>query len=315
MSYNVSALTDYVAENRTDLIARAVILGSTAGLVQKIPNIKGPTTVNKIGTNVYFQDGSGCGNTPSGDVSFSQRTLTPGKIRLVQEYCPKVLEDKYLSLQLTSGSTYTTLPFEEVMMDLISKEIQAELERMFWRSNSSSGTGNYQFFDGFIENFESGSNYIDANVAGAFPTPLTAFTTSSMIEAIQRLAYYTPEGIQESSNTKIIMGVDKFNLLNANLLNGASTFGQLQHMDMASSTKRMFWPGTNMEIIGVSGLSGQNRIYSVNLENMFIGVDVEDEESALKVWYSDDDDKIRLRSTFTVGTQVAYQEEIAAIIL
>ena len=46
-----------------------------------------------------------------------------------------------------------------------------------------------------------------------------------------------------------------------------------------------------------------------------IGVDVEDEESALKVWYSDDDDKIRLRSTFTIGTQVAYQEEIAAIVL
>jgi len=77
----------------------------------------------------------------------------------------------------------------------------------------------------------------------------------------------------------------------------------------------MFWPGTNMEIIGVAGLSGQNRIYAANLDNMFIGVDVEDEESALKVWYSDDDDKIRLRSTFTIGTQVAYQEEIAAIVI
>jgi hypothetical protein len=136
-----------------------------------------------------------------------------------------------------------------------------------------------------------------------------------MIEAIQRLAYYTPEGIQESANTKIFMGIDKFNLLNANLLNGGTTFGQLANMNMASSTKRMFWPGTNMEIIGVAGLSGQNRIYAANLDNMFIGVDVEDEESALKVWYSDDDDKIRLRSTFTLGTQVAYQEEIAGIVI
>lgn len=315
MAFNVSALTDYVNENRTELLARAVVLGSTVGLVQKIPQVKGPTTVNKIGTNVYFQDGSSCGNTPSGDVTFSQRTLTPGKLRLVQEFCPKDLESKYLSLQLSAGSTYETLPFEAVIMDLFVREIQAELERMIWRSNATSGTGNYQFFDGFIENFEDGSNYIDANAAGAFTTPLTAFTQATMIEAIERLNYYTPEGIQESSNTKIFMGIDKFNLLNSNLLNGGSTFGQLQNMDMASSTRRMVWPGSNMEIIGVAGLSGQNRIYSVNLDNMFIGVDVEDEESALKVWYSDDDDKIRLRSTFTIGTQVAYQEEIAGIVL
>jgi hypothetical protein len=315
MAFNVSGLQDYVNENRTDLLARAVVLGSTVGLVQKIPNVKGPTTVNKIGTNVFFQDGSSCGNTVSGDVTFTQRTLTPGKLRLVQEFCPKDLESKYLSLKLSAGSTYTTLPFEEVIMSLFVNEIQAELERMVWRSNASTGTGNFQFFDGFITNIETGANFIDANVAGAFATPLGAFTQATMIEAIQRLAYYTPEGIQESSNTKIFMGIDKFNLLNANLLNGGTTFGQLANMNMASSTKRMFWPGTNMEIIGVAGLSGQNRIYAANLDNMFIGVDVEDEESALKVWYSDDDDKIRLRSTFTIGTQVAYQQEIAAIII
>jgi hypothetical protein len=315
MAFNVAGLQDYVNENRTDLLARAVVLGSTVGLVQKIPNVKGPTTVNKIGTNVYFQDGASCGNTVSGDVTFTQRTLTPGKLRLVQEFCPKDLESKYLSLQLTPGSTYTTLPFEQVIMDLFIGEIRAELERMVWRSNDSTGTGNYQFFDGFIENIESGSNYIDANVAGPFATPLTAFTQATMIEAIQRLDYYTPEAISEKSDTKIFMGTDKFKLLNANLLNGGTTFGQLAQKDMASATLRMSWPGTNMEIIGVPGLTGQNKIYSASLSNMFIGVDIEDEESALKVWYSDDDDKIRLRSTFTIGTQVAYQEEIAAIVI
>ena len=315
MGFNVSTLADYVSENRVPLIGAATITGTTAQLVTKIAGLKGATKVNKIATDIFFQDGETCSSTVSGDVTFTQRTLTPAPLRLEMSFCPRDLEKKALSLQMSAGSTYETLPFEEVIMSLITKNMKQKLEQMLWSSNASTGTGNYQFFDGFIENFESGANYIDANAA-SYGTPLsTAFTVANMQEAIERISYFLPDAVQDEDGVKIWMGLDKFRLLNNSLLRGSSSIGQLQNMDMASASNSLFWPGTNIEVIGVGGLSGKNKIYGASVNNMFLGVDVEDEEDALSVWYSKDDDKIKLRSNFKYGTQVAYQEEIAAIIL
>jgi hypothetical protein len=315
MGFDVSALADYVSENRVPLIGKATILGTTAKAVTKIAGLKGATKVNKIGTDIFFQDGETCSATPSGDVTFTQRTLTPKPLRLEMHFCPRDLEKKALSLQMSAGSTYESLPFEQVIMELIVRNMRQKLEQMLWRSNASTGTGNFQFFNGFIENFENGANYIDAN-ASSYGTPLsTAFTIANMQEAIERLSFFLPDAVQDEEGIKIWMGMEKFRLLNNSLLRGSSTVGQLQNMDMASAANSMFWPGSNIEIVGVGGLSQQNRIYAASTNNMFLGVDVEDEEETLSVWYSKDDDKVKLRANFKYGTQVAYQEEIAAIIL
>lgn len=314
MAFDVSALTDYVSENRIPLIGAATIKGTTASLVTKVAGLKGATKVNKIATDIFFQDGETCGNTPSGDVTFTQRQLTPAPLRLVLDFCPRDLEKKALSLQMSAGSSYDGLPFEAVITNLIVNNMRQKLEQMIWRSNTSTGTGNFQFFNGFIENIETGSNYIDANDA-SYGTPLSALNVTTMQEAIERLSYFTPDAVSDTEGVKIWLGLDKFRLLNNSLLRGSSTIGQLQNMDMASASNRMFWPGTNIEIIGVGGLSGQNKIYSCSVDNMFLGVDVEDEEETFDIWYSKDDDKVYVRSNFKYGTQVAYQEEVAAIVI
>jgi hypothetical protein len=315
MGFNVSALTDYVNEQRIPLIGAATITGTTARLITKIPGLKGATTVNKIATDIFFQDGASCGNTPSGDVTFTQRTLTPAPLRLVMDFCPRELEKKALSLQMSAGSTYESLPFEEVITNLIVRNMRQKLEQMIWRSNASTGTGNFQFFDGLITNIETGSNFIDANSA-SYGAPITAFNIASMQEVIERLAFFTPDAVTESADSlKIWLGLDKFRLLNNSLLRGSSTVGQLQNMDMASAENSMFWPGTNIQIVGVGGLSGLNKVYSASTDNMFLGIDVEDEEETFSIWYSKDDDKIYVRVNFKYGTQVAYQEEITGIVL
>ena len=77
----------------------------------------------------------------------------------------------------------------------------------------------------------------------------------------------------------------------------------------------MTWPGTVIEIIGLTGLSGLNRVYVGSLANMFIGFDAAEDVNTLDVWYSKDDRKIYLTLEFTLSTQVAYQDEFAAIVI
>jgi hypothetical protein len=319
MAFDVSALTNYVDEQRLPLVARAVASGATIRMgTQLWTGVKGETAVNKLGTDIFFQDASGCGFNASGDVKFTQRKLKPGYIKLDMEFCPKVLKNKWASTQLALGiAGNQEMPFEQEIMNMIMDEVNSKVEQMLWRSDSVSGTGNFQFFDGFVKAIEENTNYVDANVAGAFATPLTAFTAATMTEAIQRLAYHAPEGIQEKADTKMYVGIDKFNLLNANLLNGGTTFGQLAHQGLVRNdgVKRMTWPGTDIEIIGLSGLSNLNKVYVGSLSNMFIGFDAAEDINTLDVWYSKDDRKIYLTLEFTLATQVAYQDEFAAIVL
>ena len=318
MAFDVSALTNYVDEQRLPLVARAVASGATIQMgTQLWTGIKGETAVNKLATDIFFQDASSCGFNASGDVKFTQRKLKPGQIKLDMEFCPKVLKSKWASTQLALGlAGNEQLPFEQEIMNMIMNEVNAEVEKMLWRSSLATGTGNYQYFDGFGFSIEDGTNYVDANVAGAFPTPLTAFTQATMIEAVQRLAYAAPEGIQEKADTKIYVGIDKFNLLNSNLLNQGTNFGNPNvNLVGGGRVKRMTWPGTDVEIIGLSGLSSLNKVYIGSLANMFIGFDAADDINTLDVWYSKDDRKIYLTLEFTLSTQVAYQEEFAAIVL
>ena len=77
----------------------------------------------------------------------------------------------------------------------------------------------------------------------------------------------------------------------------------------------IMFPGVNLKFIPVHGLTGTNKAYAGRASNMFIGVDAESDFDSLEVWYSKDDRKVKVAMEFKVGTQVAFPNEIAAIVL
>jgi hypothetical protein len=48
---------------------------------------------------------------------------------------------------------------------------------------------------------------------------------------------------------------------------------------------------------------------------MFLGVDLEDDASKIEAWYSKDDRKYKVAVDLTLGVQVAYPDQISAVIL
>lgn len=65
-----------------------------------------------------------------------------------------------------------------------------------------------------------------------------------------------------------------------------------------------------MKLIAVGGLSGTNKIVAGSLSNFFVGTDLANEEESYKLWYSEDNDEVRFRTTFKYGVQVAYPSEV-----
>jgi hypothetical protein len=68
-------------------------------------------------------------------------------------------------------------------------------------------------------------------------------------------------------------------------------------------------PGTNIEIIAVHGLNTTGDAYAFSMSNAVMAVDLEDEESNYRVWYSEDNDEIRTKVSFKVGVNVAFPSE------
>jgi hypothetical protein len=76
---------------------------------------------------------------------------------------------------------------------------------------------------------------------------------------------------------------------------------------------RIIFPGTNIEVVGVNGLTGLNGVYGFSLANAFLGMDLSEDSSNLEVWYSQDDRKMRVACEFTMGTQFAYPDQVGKV--
>ncbi len=91
--------------------------------------VKSSEKINIMETDAIFQDGASCGFSASGSTTFSQRTVTPGKIKLNESLCVKNLEAKYLQKALPTGSMYDSIPFEQEYSEKKAKTIAAQLEQ------------------------------------------------------------------------------------------------------------------------------------------------------------------------------------------
>ena len=190
---------------------------------------------------------------------------------------------------------------------------------MIWKSNTSTGTGNLQFFDGLREVIIGGS-YIDANTTSYVDSTVLSgsLNAGNMIEAVQRVYAAAAAAIVDKADAKIFVGYDKFRELAIALQNGmglAGAGGQLQNANSSFAELTMMLPGTNIEIVAVNGLTGINDVYCARTSNMFLGVDLEEDASRIEAWYSKDDRKYKVAVDLTLGVQVAYPDQISAVSL
>ncbi len=104
MGFDVSALANYTKENEALLVTSSVLGSKTASLIKSAGNVmvgvKSSEKINIMQTDAIFQDGAACGFNASGSTTFTQRTVTPGKIKVNEALCPKDLEAKYLQKAL-----------------------------------------------------------------------------------------------------------------------------------------------------------------------------------------------------------------------
>lgn len=317
MAFDVLALSPFVNEQQFPLLTKALAGGRTAELMRKQLGVKGPTTVNLMDVDVNMaQAGATCSFSADGDVTFTQQTIDAKHVKINMEFCPKKLENYYLSTQLAPGAIQDSMPFEEVFSNYLIEKIQDEIEKIIWQGDGAGTSGtNLDMFDGILQQTAS---FTDCNTAayngGTLSSPLTV---ADMVEAIQRVYALSPSAAVAQNDFKIFCGLDKYRLMAAGLLDGSgltSSGGQLANYGSDFDPFRLVYPGTNIEVIGVNGLTGLNGVYGASLNNLVLGLDLDTDTSAgLEVWYSKDNRSIRVACEFIMGTAVSFPDQVGKV--
>jgi len=314
MSFSVSTLANYTKENEAQLVTSSVLGAKTAALIKSAGNVmvgvKSAETINIMDTDAFFQAGGTCGWNASGTTSFTQRTVTVGKIKVQEALCPKTLESKYLQKALPTGSQYDSIPFEQEFSDKKAKTIASQLESAIWQGDTASANGNLNKFDGLIKLIGAASGVVDANVSGFISgAPLTSISATNVVSLFDGVYKAIPAKVVAADDMVIVCGMDTFRtytiaLKNANMFNYAFD---------GKADAEFVLPGTSIKVVALQGLNGTNDVYAMRLSNLFLGTDLLNEEEKFEIFFAKEADEVRFAAEFKMGVNVAFPDEIVKV--
>ena len=288
----ITSLPKYVEENRLPLISKAVLGAKTPSLLTLQTGVKGETALNLLQTSVVFGDGADCGWNEAGTATLTQRIIKPVIAKVNMAFCDKKLIGKWAQSQVRIAAGLEKLPFEEDFMNSIADGIKAGIEKMVWQGDSENGESRVEC-DGFLKLLGADSSVIDVT----FTSGANVYQrTLQVLDAIPGEVY---------DKTSIFMGADYFRSLVQNLV-----AANLYHYDANDGEMEITLPGTNIKVYGVHGLDGTKKIVAGPRDEMFYGVDFENDEEVFDLFYSKDNREFRLAVEFACGVQYAFGDHM-----
>lgn len=301
--YDVTNFTDYVGKESKALTATLFAGGDTARFALIMAGVKGSTKVPHIASQATLQAGN-C-KTPSGDTPISEVTISVNPFTVFESFCQDDLQEKFPNMVLAPGSSNHDAPkeWEETIVDTKIAAIQKTLELTYWQGDTS--TGSYQLFDGFIKLIDAATGVVSGNTSGA-----TAISVTNVIGLVDDMYTSMTAEVKRSGEAVILVGDDVFDLYIA-----AQKAANQYHYDAEHDNGIYKIGGSRGTLQRVYGLDGTDRMFASKGSNFILGSDVPEEENIMKIWYSEDDDLLYMRTKGKAGTTIANPTEIVEFTL
>lgn len=306
MGFTVSALTDYVDQTSEELLVALQFEGETASLANVQTGIKSSEALQILTNTPVPQDGTGCGFNASGDTAFTQRILATAAVKYQDSLCLRTLETKWTQVLLKKGQTYTENDLPKAILDDIVNQINRINETADWQGDTTSGSAFLNKYDGLRKIIAAATNTVVATAS--------TWNATNARAIIKNIISNIPAQLKGNPAVKILMGYDAAEtyrqvLMDANLYHVATGTGN-QH--------KLFAEGSVHEIIPLHGLDGLTAttgtaspsIFAMDPDNLYLGVDMENEHEQADLWYSKDDDLVKYSFRFRRGWQIAFPQYI-----
>jgi len=298
-AYVVSSITGFTDQSSQELMAKALIGATTPTYANVKLGIKGTQTLNLVDSTPAFQAGA-CGWSASGTTTLTQRNITVCPERINESLCPDSLYSTYQSMLLTPGQTEESVPFEQVIADLKVKQIQQRIEQKLWQATTAGG----DCFDGFKTLIASGQTGVGVSAGTAFSASAAYGVSGNPITEVDLIINALDDNAMAREDLVVFMSYAYFRLyvqaltrnnFFTNYIGGTSITGNMEAIH----------PNTNVKVVPTIGLNSSNKITIGPKEYTIVGFDLLSDHEKLDIWWSRDNDEVRIRGNYNYGAQVA----------
>lgn len=301
---SVTDIGSWVNDNSQELLEKSILDADTIKYVSIYPGVKYKEQLKFLSTDSLFQSYS-CGTpTTSGTTTISSKDLEVKPYMIFEELCPSDLNSTSLNLSQTPGID-TNLPFEGQYVQLKAKEIKKKIENKFWY-NVSGATE----FSGLIQLFDADDDVVDYT----YDFSATGITDSALISAYEDMIDKIPEEVIGMEDLTLFLGHDEFRKLSRAFLNTNNTL--LQKFDFNGVDVFEFPGAEYLKIRPVNGLNASNntdhRVFITPASNILFVCDMMSEEDKSKMWWSEDDQKLKFLATFKFAPNYKFGEYVVA---
>lgn len=306
-AFNVvtSGLTAYVDENDTQLLYQLQMESDLAPFAEVRSGIKGTERLHFMTTTATFQTDA-CSYNASDSTTFTEKDLTVGKIAVMEDICPKLLQGFWAQQILAAGSRGEEAIPQEVASAWMAKKlnlVQKQINIADWQGNTGSGSANLNKYNGLLLEIFADGSVVDGNTSDAS----TATTTSNILARMEEMYLAIPEDLRAGAPDggtlkwflpQAYLDMYVIALRDANLFHYKGEEGNIKYY------------GTNIDLVPQVGLASQNKMVITTTDNIVIGVDLESDEDTLEVWYSKDDRTNHSLLAFKRGITYKYSDYI-----
>ena len=287
MAINVSALPDYIQENRDELFVKAIASTKTLDYIESMLGVKGKAALNYLNSTVVLADGESCGWNPQGDDTFTQKTVTTKLVAVNKEFCAKQMRSKWMSYDLSLAAGRENLPFEQKIADSNVAAIKKAVEKLIWQGDTGLG------IDGLLKQIKAEENSIKVNGG------------TTILEKVGKVIAAIPAGALEKGVNVFMSYTDFRSYVEAK---NAECCGNMPVID-ANVDYLVYAGDSRIKLVPVAGLEGTDKIVAAPYDALVYATDVEDSEGIFKMWFDEKEDKFLFKVLFTAGTAVKYPDE------
>lgn len=276
MAYNVEGLSAYVADNKEVILGDIVfgnVYGNTVPMMEKQLGVKGSAKIHPTTIEAVLQTADGCGFTPEGGLTITDKEITTEQVKVNLEFCSEVLIGKFAEYKVRVGANEDALPFEGEIVEGLVKDINKQVEKKVWEKLGQDGS-----------------------VKGVSLTEATTAYDKVMATYMAMDERVLEDGVIFVSPTMFREYVK--NLVEKNLYHYNPADGSLEEI---------FIPGAGVKVRKANGLTG-NVIYGTSPKNMLYATDFMGNAEEVKVWFSDDNDTYRVKVRFNYGAAFIFPE-------
>lgn len=289
MSFNLGGLSAYTEENSGILIGKAVLGADLMNYVTVRPGYgAGTVAINVLDMSGMEWDDRACGWSPTGTTTFTQVSVTVENKQSKQALCVQDLRDYWLSSQVDPSVFGETIPFEVFISEEAVKQTRKQAESVMGTAITTAFTS--------------------ANGCSLQSSPTPAgLTAGNALDQVNGLIDALPATVLSRTDLLMFMSYSNFRALTRALVTANYYhFAPGDKVINYGQGQSVIIPGTNITAIPVGGFGTSNRIICGPKEHILAVVGMTDDQDKLEIWYSKDNDEVRMLSAFRVGVAGIY---------